>query len=437
MKELKDLWSSVRAGKLLITLCFVGAAAAAYTISRLMEPSYVATATALLSLRENSLSEQLPATAYAGYISTQLEIINSPRVAAKARERLNGAHGAAGAALVPEVDATQLTVKPVKDSQVIQISYAAPVAQQAAKVANAYLDAYIAVVTDINKESAAERARWLQDELRTLRAQVSEAQTNLVDYQRKGGIVTADERVDAESTRLNELVKQLVTAESEAYRVRSRAEEARRLLAGKGSLDGLPEVVASPSVQRLTAELARQRGELKSLAAKLGEEHPAYSKAMILVQEASVALEREKRGVAQGIVQTAQAAQNREAELRNAVNAQREKLLAVKAKTEQLPTLQDEVQVAQTGYGEGLARYNSELMKSRLDLANVAVLGRAQVPTEPASPNMKLNVAVGGLFGLLLGIGAAHMRRIGRNLMTRDEDLDDLGVPTFAVIERR
>src|SRR5437763_352305 len=81
---------------------------------------------------------------------------------------------------------------------------------------------YVATSLDLRTEPSREAAAWFEDQLKGLRASVSQAQTKLTAYQKAKGIISTDERTDVESVRLNEISTQLMAARNATYDAQSR-----------------------------------------------------------------------------------------------------------------------------------------------------------------------------------------------------------------------
>ena len=66
-------------------------------------------------------------------------------------------------------------------------------------------------------------------------------------------------------------------------------------------------------------------------------------------------------------------------------------------------------------------------------IANVAIAETPVEPRLPSQPNVKLNIAVGCILGLLLSLGAAFGADRFGNTIERPEELEQLtGLPVFA-----
>ncbi|MHB8532096.1 MAG: P-loop NTPase, partial [Solirubrobacteraceae bacterium] len=65
------------------------------------------------------------------------------------------------------------------------------------------------------------------------------------------------------------------------------------------------------------------------------------------------------------------------------------------------------------------------------------VVDPAQAPTRPVSPNTKLNLVLGGLVGLLLGLGLASVReRLDRRIRSDADAAEALGLPLLGELPR-
>jgi tyrosine-protein kinase len=91
-----------------------------------------------------------------------------------------------------------------------------------------------------------------------------------------------------------------------------------------------------------------------------------------------------------------------------------------------------------TGIGKLLQERLDELeVQGPIDTGAVRVAERAFAPESPSSPNVQLNVALGGLIGLLLGLGIATLReRVDNRLLEPEEQSEAFGLPILAALPR-
>jgi capsular polysaccharide biosynthesis protein len=76
-------------------------------------------------------------------------------------------------------------------------------------------------------------------------------------------------------------------------------------------------------------------------------------------------------------------------------------------------------------------------MQSMVDQTNVSIVDRATVPRKHSSPKVMVNLTIGVLGGLLLGIGAAvFMDVFVRKVHSREDLMGELGVPLLGHLKK-
>src|SRR5688500_10397021 len=222
----------------------------------------------------------LPGLAAPAYMATQVDIINSDRVAQRVvkllrmdenpavREQWIDATGGSGdlhtwlADLLKE----KLDVKPSRESNVINIEFRGADPEFAANVANAFAQAYFDVNLDLKVAPARQSASWFEDQTRTVREQLEKAQEALSAHQQKTGVVATEERLDYETAKLNELSSQLTNVQAETTDSSSKHKSA--------SSETLAEVMQNPLVNSLKSDLARLEAKFQESNVNLGVNHP-------------------------------------------------------------------------------------------------------------------------------------------------------------------
>ena len=423
-------------GRLWLFLAIVGATFAAVVLVTLLMPrTYDGIVSILADIKDEQMlntPSQSPRMQL-GYMQTQIDILQSQRVARKVVEDLKlhespgvqaafqkkGAHGdikdwVAGGLLADlKVDSSQ--------SSVIVAKYSSDDAQFAADVANAFAKAYVATVLSLRTDPTKEAATWFNDQLKELRSQFEAAQGRLAEFEKENGIIATDERVDVEVARLNELSQQSLRAADLTYDAGARAGQARAGLAAETS----PDVIANPLIQGLKGELLRAEAKLQELATRIGPNHPQYAQ-----QAAEVAALRSRvSGEAARIVGSVQSvagqSASRRASLEKDLAEQRKKVETLRQARHKSQVLVRDVDTAQKAYEAALQRYLVNKVESGAKQTNVAILNAATVPVMPSKPKIPLNLALGLFVGLILGSAAVFFLEI---LDRRVRSTDDLEV---------
>lgn len=403
-------------GRLAIFLAlFVATIAAAFVVTLVMPKTYEATSAVLVDVKDEQMINTPLASprAQLGYMQTQIDIIQSQRVAREVVERMklaeqpgvkeafarSGGRGdirdwlAEGLLQTLKVDSSQ--------SSVIQVKFLARDPAFAAEVANQFAAAYVDTTLNLRVGPTKDAAAWFDEQLKGLRQALEDSQAKLNAFQREHGIIATDERLDIESARLAELSNQALRAQDSAFDSSTKLGQARRR-----SSETLPEVLASPLVQTLKGELLRAEAKLQEMSMRLGPNHPDYIQQAEQVKALRERLNGEMHRVVGGVESSSAQTQARESALKGELAAQRKKVEELRDARASASVLMRDVDTAQKAYDAALQRYLVNKVESKARQTNVTVLNPAVVPSVPLRPRMPLNLALGAFVGILLGFAA-------------------------------
>jgi polysaccharide biosynthesis transport protein len=367
-----------------------------------------------------------------GYMQTQIDILQSLRVARKVVEDLKlhenpgiqaafqkrDGHGdvkdwiAGGLLADLKVDSSQ--------SSVIVAKYSSDDPKWAADVANAFAKAYVDTVLKLRTDPTREAAAWFDDQLKSLRDQFEQAQARLAAFEKENGIIATDERLDVEVARLNELSAQSLRAADLSYDA-----GARSGIASRGSAEGAPDVIGNPLVQGLKGDLLRAEAKLQELSTRLGPNHPQFQQQTAEVQALRDRIASESRRVVSGAQATAGQTYARRAALDRDLAEQRKKVETLRQARHRSQVLIRDVDTAQKAYEAAQQRMVVNKVESGAKQTNVAILNPAVEPAMPAKPRVPLNLAMGVFVALLLGCAAVFFLEL---LDRRVRSTDDLEV---------
>lgn len=416
-----------------------------FTVNKLLPKTYTATTALVLNYKgmDPVTGLTLPAQLMPGYMATQIDIITSRNVAMKAVDELKFVENPSAQAQFEQATKGKgdihawfadlllknLDVKPSRESSVIEISFKASDPDFAAVVANAFANAYQQATIQFKVESAQKAGNFLGDRGKILRAKLEKAEANLSKYQQEKGLTNVMGNLDVESARLNELSAQMVAAQSQSIEASSRQQRTR------SNTDESPDIAANPVVQNLKIEISRAESKLSELTQRVGQNHPQYQAALAELEKLKMQMQDETRKATSSIGGTAQIHQQREAELRAALAAQKKKVLELNLGRDELSVLQRDVENAQREFDAASQRLSQTALESNADQTDVAVLNPAVAPIAPSGPRVVLNTILSVFLGTLLGIGSGlFAETLDRRVRSRDDITEYLDVPVFALI---
>jgi len=423
-------------------LVLIATVVAAAVVSLAMPKTYKATASLLVAAKdEQSLSNVLQPLMLPqerlSYLQTQKDIIGSKKVARKVVQDLKLAEKASAVATLGDDETSRSSqedrlveglLKNLKietsQSNVMELSFSSPDPRYSMQVANGFAKAYIDTMLEFRVEPAREAAAWFDEQLKGLRANLEDAQVKLTDNHQRQQIVSADERLDVENSRLNALSDEVVRAQEQTMQWNSREQQAHRFLEEGAPADRLPEVLENPFIQRLKADFLHGETRLQEMSTQIGKNHPQYQRQASENQSLHEKLDAEMRKVVAGIETSARQARRREAALTQSLAEQRARMLSLKESRNEFTVLRRNVESAERAYDTAMQRSVVSQVESRANQTNVTVLNAAGLPSKPASPRVSLNIAIALAVGLMLGIGMVLLLELSDRRVRCLKDLD-------------
>ena len=413
-------------GRIWLFLAILGATVvAAIGVTLLLPKTYEATVSILVDNRDEQVinNQTQPARAQLGYMQTQVDILQSPRVARQVARDLKldqspqvraawqkaGSHGT-----VEDYIAQGLLSKlkvDVSQSSVVSVMYSANDAKFAAMVANAFAKAYVDTTLNLRVEPTRDAAVWFEGQLKSLRKEFEDAQAKLAAFQREKGILATDEHLDVEMAKMNQLAAESLRATEATYGT------------GTGG-EATPEVVANPLVSTLKGQLLAAESKLHEMSTRLGPNHPDYIQQQAEVQALRERVTQETHRVIASVGSGYARNRARDAALKADLASQRKRVEDMRDARNQSFILQRDVDTAQKAYEAALARQYVNKVESGARQTNVTVLDPAVEPTFPSRPKVPLNIALGFFVGTLLGLAAVFLLEILDRRVRADPDLD-------------
>ncbi len=437
-----QLFNILRARSVVIVGALVLTTLVGFVVSILLPKQYTASAAVLVDKSIDPVAGTVSASALLpGYLTTQVDIINSTRVASRAvvllhmdqdedlrRIWMENEKGKgdfvtwAAGGLRYKLDA-----KPSRDSNVVQIAYTGVDPDFVAKVANAFAQAYVETDLALKIEPARQYSVWFEEQTKQARQKVEQAQKALSAYQQSSGIVVYDERLDYENSKLGELSSQLTQLQGSLAESRSkRASE---------SVSTTNEAMQSRSVGELKADIAKLDAKLQENNENLGRNHPQTLRAQAELASLRRQLSRELGQIATSFDTSFKIDKQREQQLMAAMDAQKLKVLELNRQRNEFNVLRRDVESAQRDYDAVGQRLAQTRLESRSSQTNVSILSPATPPASPSKPKVLLNTLAAAVVGLTLGLAFALVLELTNRRIRSTHDLGiALDLPVLASI---
>ncbi len=301
-------------------------------------------------------------------------------------------------------------------SFVVSVNATTTDANLSAALANSYANAYVNFTRKVKTDAIQQANSWFNDRLVVLAANVAKANKGVQDFRAANGLVedragsTAAGNVTVAGQQMSQINTQLAAAT--AIRAQKEASLAQVRAAQKAgvSLDNIPEVVASPLITTLHAQLADIGGRYASLASTRSDLDPGLQSLRKQRDDMQAHINIEVRNIVDSIAADARSARARETYLQAQLDGLKSNVTAEGQTEVKLAQLQNEASAAQSIYVSYLNWFEKTSNEVGLQQPDAQLTAPSAVPIATAPPSKKQLVALTGLISVILGVAVAFLR---------------------------
>ncbi len=357
-----------------------------------------------------------------------------------------------------------VSVEPAGDEvDAIRVTAESGEAQEAARIAEIYTEEYAALTRETSRERITVTREFLEAQTARREGELSEIESQIADYMRTEGAVALDAQTQS-------AISQIATLQSslDRARIESHMREAT-LRSLEGELRALQPRLAVRSASTVESEITQVDGQITEFERVIEQIYvrnpemrgnPSAHPDLAELESRLATFRREKQRLAGQLASEVTAAggvdlsstgsngQGYVADLRRQITSERAALDGARAESGALSGRLSEAsgvlvsipeqsrELAQLQRARAATEQLHLYLTSKLQAASVAeetefglaqVIREPQVPQKPSSPNLPLNLLLGGLLGLMLGYGATAVRARTDGYIHTPSDLADNG----------
>lgn len=340
----------------------------------------------------------------------------------------------------------RIDAKAIPYSEVIAIEFEANSPIAAATIANTIAQMLQKRNLDIKLEETSNVRSIIEEQLVKFKQQLDEAEIELKNYREKNAVTSVDQEA-------SEIFRRITEAEVIYNQAKANLESARKRLAFvTEKLDAerkelVPSItdITSPWVQRLKEQLVELEVQYTTLQVQdYSEDHPKMKKLKDQIAQVKSSLKQESIKIAAGEnvidpiskiqryldevveleieIQTYQARENT---LKAVIGNYNGQLNTLPEKEIRLAQLLRDKEVNEKIYTMLLEKREESKIAEAEKVGNIRIIDSARIPDQPVKPKKAMNLLLGIILGLLLGLGATFTV----------ENLDK-SVKTIAAIKR-
>lgn len=379
-------------------------------------------------------------------LNTQVKILESAAIVKNVADRLGGddlrrfmapyEKGDSSDPILPtQIIFSNRKVVPQRLSLVLQVVYQHPDPIIAAKVANLFIDEFITYNARMRIDESMKAVEDLHSRADDQRKKVDELNTKLQNYRERNNLVSLDQRKDIVTEKLKTVNLYLTQASTRLKEAEIRWQQVQERRNDLGDLTELPFISSQPLIGSLLQQQAAQQINLAQMRERYRDKHPKMIEAANAFEQTRRELTRAVAAASASIEAEYQTARRNEVEARAALAKQESESLELDRYQVEYSNLEREYKINEQILESILSRARETSMTSTIETQNARVIDRAVPPSNPSSPKVVLNLALGFIGGIGLGLGFAFFVAFIDDRVKSSFDIEGVvGLPLIGVI---
>lgn len=333
----------------------------------------------------------------------------------------------------------KLDIEPVKNTRLVKIAFLSTSPELSAQVANAMAENFIEQSIEQKVGATKYAGDFLAKQIQDVRIKLESSDELLQKFAKQKQYLVLDEKQEQTTKQLSLITDALMKARSDRL-----AKEALYRQTQGQDFQSIPSVLENALIVDLKKEYFRLQAEYRKLSETFLPDYPRMVALKSNVEEVKSRLDGEVQKIIDGLRSSYEAAIRSEHLLQSSVDKQKQVTLKTNEDSIQYNILKREVDINRELYAGLLQRMKETAVSAGLDSTNIQITDRAKVPLFPDRPKKLLNLTLGIVLGLSLGIGLAFFADYLDNTVNKIEEVEStfalpiLGaVPALTSAERR
>lgn len=326
----------------------------------------------------------------------------------------------------------KLRVDPVPNTRLVELSFLSSSPELSTQVANAMAEAFVEHNLDLKLDATRHAGNFLARQIEEVRKKLQSSEELLQQFVREKQYLLLDEKQEQSTRQLSLLTDALMKARSE----RLEKEALYRQAEGQ-DFQSLPTVLEHPLIVQLKTEYYRLLGEYSKLSETFLPDYPKMVALKGHIDEVKARLDAEVGRIVGGLRSRYEATLRSERAFQASVDKQKQATLKANEDSIQYTILKHDVDINREMHAGLLQRLKETGVSAGLDTTNIQVVDRAKIPNLPYLPWKSLNIMIGAVLGLGMGVAAAYFFELFDKTVKSAGDVEyAFNAPVLALVPR-
>jgi succinoglycan biosynthesis transport protein ExoP len=302
-----------------------------------------------------------------------------------------------------------LDVSRVDRTYVINLTYTSGDPSLAARIANAYGDAYLDDQLQAKYDATRRASGWLQDRIAELKQQSYNADLAVQKFRAAHGLIAAGGQLVSDQ-QLSEINSQLTEARASTAQAKARLDQIEQIIKSGQTDAVVNDALVSTTINKLREEYLDASQREAEIEKKLGPDHIQAIRLRQQMDEYRRLMFEELGRIAQSYSNDYKVALSRQRSLEESLTHMMGVTASADETEVQLRQLERESDTFKSLYDNFLQRYQQTVQQQSFPITDARVITIATPPEKPSFPKKPLVLALFGVLGLAASSGLAAFR---------------------------
>ncbi|GKT11816.1 MAG: polysaccharide biosynthesis transport protein [Thiomicrorhabdus sp.] len=330
----------------------------------------------------------------------------------------------------------QVTISPLKKSQLVKISVEMHDPVLAALAANKMGEHYIKSQFEAAIEISNTATNWMTERVEELRNVLQQSEDKLQAFKDREQLIDVNGITTVSAKELAAISERLVEARGDLSKAKSQYQQVQSISSDEWQkLASIPAVLKHPLIQTFKAEEARAKAKVEELSKRYGRLHPDMMAAASDLTAARSSLKTQVEQIVAGIASDYQIAKTSVRSLKRSVSDNKAEIRSISRREYQLRAFQREVSSNRVLYETFMNRLKETSATVDLQVTNARVVDPAVTPVEAAKPKKGLIVVISGLLAGMFAVFLTLLLNALNNTFKSIEEIETkLNLPVLGIV---
>src|ERR1700733_1187535 len=315
-------------------------------------------------------------------------------------------------------------------TNILDLSFTARNPELAAVICNTLIDNYVQHNFSENYAATQEVSIWLQQQLGDLKNRLEKSQEHMLTVQKDIGLVGIDQTQSIVLSRLVDISHDVTTAEAQRL-----VAQAKLLTLQSAPPEVLATLSGDPVLLGLKQRLTTLQADDANLSAKYGAKNPRVLQNRAEIAEVEQSMKVEQVTVLTRAQQEVNAAKENQEALQRRLDQEKSSAYMGNSKAVEYSLARREYEANRALYDGLQQRLQEAGIIAGLHSSNIRRIDPADAPDFPSSPRKSVNLTLGLLCGLGIGLVLAFLvEALDTNIKTIYDIEERLGLPMLGVV---